>query len=66
MRVRLDRIKLGCEVLKKEFTIDKLSDLSGVSKTTISGVKNGRSCNKETADKIASALGVELSELLEN
>ncbi len=63
--MRIDRIKLKTELVKRDMRQSELTKLSGVSKGTISGVINGRSCNKETAEKIAKALKLPLEELKE-
>lgn len=63
--MRIDRIKLKTELAKRDMRQSELTKLAGVSKGTISGVMNGRSCNEETAEKIAEALKMPLEELKE-
>lgn len=63
--MRIDKIKLRIELLKREMTQKELSDISGVSRATISGIVCGRSCSRDTAEKIATALKVPLSKLEE-
>ncbi len=59
------------ENILKHIMIDhglKLKDLcklTGVSKSTISSVSNGKSCKFETAEAIAKALDIDIMELIE-
>lgn len=63
--MRIDRFKMTVELMKKDFTLKKLSELSGVSRQTVIAVKNGKSCSEETAVKIAKALGVAVQDIIE-
>lgn len=63
--MRIDRIKLKTELVKREMRQTEFAKVSGVSKGTLSGVINGRSCRDETALKIAKALKIPLDELKE-
>lgn len=58
----LDRVKFATALAKKDITINRLAELSGLSRMTISGVKHGKPCARETAEKLASVLGQELLE----
>lgn len=64
-RIRIDRIKLGTEMLKQDMTQSELAEKTGVSRATICYIKNGKSCSDEVANKIADALGVELKKIIE-
>lgn len=64
--LRIDRIKLITEMARQDMTQLRLVELSGVSRATISGIQNGRSCSSRSAIKIADALKVPLETLLEN
>lgn len=64
--MRVDRIKLVTEMARQDITQLRLAELSGISRATISGIQNGRSCSSSTAVKIADALKVPLETLLEN
>lgn len=64
-KMRIDRIKLCALLASKDWTSVKLAQTSGLSRQTISQIKNGKRCYEETAHKIANALGVALEELLE-
>ena len=63
--MRLDRVKLILLIAEKDLTLTKLSELSGVSRQTLSCVKQGKRCALETANKIARALNVDVREIAE-
>lgn len=63
--MRIDRIKLTTELMKRDMTQGKLAELSGVSRVTIGYIKAGKSCTEEVGKKIADALGVKIETLLE-
>lgn len=63
--VRVNSLLMRVEMTKNRLTNDKLKDITGVSKATLSAVRNGKSCSFNTAVKIAEALGVDVTEILE-
>lgn len=63
--MRIDRVKLKVELARREMRQSELAQLSGVSKGTIAGIANGRSCSVATAEKLASALKMPLEKLKE-
>lgn len=63
--MRIDRVKLAAEMARKEVNLKTLPELSGISRATISAVKGGKSCTKETALKIAHALGKDMDDIIE-
>lgn len=62
--MRIDRIKLVMLLAKKNVTSLQLAEHTGLSRTTISSIKNGKSCTPSTAFKIAKALGVDVTEII--
>ena len=64
--MRINSKKLIYLMWEKEIRTPKLSELSGVSRATISYIRNGKSCSKDIAEKIAKALNCEIKELLED
>ena len=62
--MRLDRVKLQTELIKKEMTQKELADLSGFSRSTINAICRGKGCYLSTAKAIAKALNATLEELL--
>lgn len=57
MRNRVDRAKFAAALVRKNITVKELSEVTGISRATISGVKNGKSCNDETMRKLCAILG---------
>ena len=57
MRIRIDRVKFAAALARKDLTVKQVAELSGVSRVTVSSVKTGKSCSKDTADKLARVLG---------
>lgn len=55
--MRIDRVAFATALARKDITCKRLAELSGVSRVTITSVKTGKSCSKETADKLAAVLG---------
>lgn len=61
--MRIDRVKFVAELTRQDMTQTRLAELSGVSRATINYIKSGKSCTDEIGNKIAAALGVDISEL---
>lgn len=59
----IDRYKLKIELMKRNITQQKLAEMCGLSRATISGIFCGRSCSGRIGYKIAQALGMELEDL---
>lgn len=57
MSVRIDRVAMIAEMARKDINCNRLVELSGVSRVTVTAVRNGKSCSQETADKLARVLG---------
>lgn len=55
--MRIDRVAFATAMAKKDINCKKLVELSGVSRVTVTAVKSGKSCSKETAEKLAAVLG---------
>ena len=64
--MRINRKKLIIAMLDNDKTVIQLAKASGVSRVTISNVKCGKSCSNATAEKIAKALNVPVSDIIEN
>ena len=64
--MRIDRIKLTTELAKRDMTQKRLAALSGTSRATINYIKSGKSCTDDVGNRIAKALGVDVTELLED
>ena len=63
--MRIDRVKFVMALVKKDYTIKKLAELSGVSVQTLSYIKNGKGCSEETGRAIAVALDVDIEDIIE-
>ena len=63
--MRINREKFTVALLKRELTQKKFSEMTGLSRGTINGVKNGRSCSDQTGRIIAKALEMDIEELRE-
>lgn len=63
--MRINRIKLVAELAKRDMTQSKLAELAGVSRATVNYIKAGKSCTDEVGKKIADALQISVSELIE-
>ena len=61
--MRINRKKLIGLMLDRDMNMNDLVSKSGVSRCTVSSVKNGKSCTSETAEKIADALGGQVHEI---
>ena len=51
--------------MRQDVTQKELARKAGVSRVTVNGIRNGKSCSDEVGYKIAEALGVDISKLLE-
>lgn len=62
--MKLNESKIKIEAFKQGLLQKDLIKLTGLSVATVSKVYNGGSCNPETAMKIATALNIDLDELV--
>ena len=63
--MRIDRVKLITEMARQSLKVNDLAQRAGVSRMTITAIRGGKSCNKNTALHIARALGVDVTEIME-
>ena len=64
--MKIDKIKLSCEMFKAGITSGKqLAEVAGVSVNTISRINNGNAATINTIGRLAKALGVDPTELIE-
>lgn len=57
MSVPMDRVAIIAEMARRHMNCNQLVELSGVSRVTVTAVRNGKSCSRETAEKLAAVLG---------
>lgn len=60
--MRIDRVKFAAALARADLNVKKLSAQTGVSCGTITSVKTGKSCSKETANRLAAVLGEDILE----
>ena len=60
--MRINRERFVMALLRLDLNGTQLAKKSGVSRGTVTAVKNGKSCSAETADKLAAVLGREIIE----
>lgn len=59
--MRIDRVAFAAALARKDINSKRLSELTGLSRSTITSVKSGKSCSRETAEKLVSVLGREIA-----
>ena len=64
--MRINRKKLAVLLIDKDMKVAQLVEKSGLARCTVSAVRGGKSCSPETARKLAEALGVDVTESLED
>lgn len=55
--MRIDRVAFAAALARADLNIKQLAEATGLSRGTITGVKTGKSCSAETADKLVAILG---------
>ena len=60
--MRIDRVKFAAALARLDLNGNQLAEKAGVSRGTMTAVRTGKSCSKETADKLAAVLGREIIE----
>lgn len=65
MSVRIDRVAFAAEMARNDLNCKRLVELSGVSRVTVTAVRSGKRCSRETAEKLAAGLGVPVAEIIE-
>ena len=60
--MRIDRVKFAAALARLDLNGNQLAEKAGVSRGTVTAVRTGKSCSRETADKLAAVLGREIIE----
>lgn len=60
--MRIDRVKFAAALARADLNVLQLAERAGVSRATVSSVKGGKTCSKETAQKLAKVLGQDIIE----
>lgn len=63
--MKISQRNLYLLLARKEMSLAQLSEKSGVSHSTLSGVNSGKSCRPQTIAKIARALDTTVESLVE-
>lgn len=63
--MRIDRVKLIAEMARQDMTEKALTKKANVSRSTVTALRSGKSCNENSVRHVADALGVDVEELLE-
>lgn len=58
--MRIDRVEFAAALARADLNVNRLAELSGLSRGTISSVKTGKSCSKDTAEKLVAVLGQDI------
>ena len=60
--MRINREKLAVALIRLDLTGRELAALAGVSRSTVTAVRTGKSCSAETAAKLAAVCGQQILE----
>lgn len=63
--MRIDRVKLIAEMARQNIRVNDLAEKAGISRVTITAMRGGKSCNKNSVLHIARALGIEVADIIE-
>lgn len=55
--MRINRECFAAALARLDLNGNQLAEKAGVSRGTVTAVRTGKSCSKETADKLAAVLG---------
>ena len=60
--MRINRERFAVALVRLDLNGKQLAEKAGVSRGTVTAVRTGKSCSKETADKLAAVLGKDILE----
>ena len=63
--MRIDRVKLIAEMARRDMKVQELADKATVSRTTVTALRGGKSCNENSIRRVANALDIPVESLLE-
>lgn len=63
--MRINRVKLIAEMARQDLKVKDLAVLASVSRVTITAMRSGKSCSTNSVLHVSKALGVDMSELIE-
>lgn len=62
--MKIDTKKMLIAMAEHQMSVNELTEKSGISRSTISAIKAGKTCRPDTAGKIAQVLSKPLTELI--
>ena len=60
--MRINRIEFAAALVRLDLNGKKLAERAGVSRGTVTAVRTGKSCSRETAEKLVAVLGPSILE----
>lgn len=60
--MRINRERFAAALARADLNGNQLAEKAGVSRGTVTAVRTGKSCSKETADKLVAVLGKDILE----
>lgn len=63
--MRIDRVKLIAEMARQDIRAQELAKRANVSRSTVTAMRSGKSCCKNSVLHIAKALNCDVTEILE-
>lgn len=63
--MHISKIRMAVAMARKGLNFTTLAQACGVSRQTLSQINNGKSCKPEVAGRIAAALGVDVTDIIE-
>lgn len=64
--MRINRIKLIALMAEKDMSIKELVSKTGLSRSTISHIRSGKSCSRETVEILIKGLDVPIDKVCDN
>lgn len=55
--MRINRVMFAAAQARAELSVTEIAEKAGLSRGTVTAVKNGKSCSSETAQKLIAVLG---------
>lgn len=66
MNLKVNRVALISEMARQDIRCCELTEKAGLSRSTITEMRSGRTCRLTSINRVARALGVPVESLIEN
>lgn len=63
--MKIDKEKVNIYLARKQITVSEFCEIVGLSRNRIYSILNSKKVNPKTAGRIAEALGVDVTEIIE-